>query len=164
MMVWWRLVVDIGLHNKTKSLSKSQISISCSEDIICLLSHCEQKEFKVGCVKTAVKRLAFTGRNTLRIWASKSLYWLNIRGFPQYSQRKANRFYSLHSHSDSSFYWLSFCMPFRVAWRIQLIFSLFSLWPYSPILGLGRLHETFRFIPLVDLGQSAGLLGRVISS
>jgi hypothetical protein len=41
---------------------------------------------------------------------------------------------------------------------------IFPLWLYSPILGLGRasmkISVSFR---LLDLGQSAGLLGRVIS-
>jgi hypothetical protein len=39
---------------------------------------------------------------------------------------------------------------------------IFSLWLYSPILGLDRLHETFCLISVTNLGQSAGLLGRVI--
>jgi hypothetical protein len=39
-----------------------------------------------------------------------------------------------------------------------------SLWLYSLILGLARLHETFILFQLLDLGQSAGLLGRVIST
>jgi hypothetical protein len=29
---------------------------------------------------------------------------------------------------------------------LQTLSSIFFLWLYSPILGLGRLHETFRFI------------------
>jgi hypothetical protein len=31
-------------------------------------------------------------------------------------------------------------------WPALLLLNIFSLWLYSPILGLGRLHETFRFI------------------
>jgi hypothetical protein len=40
-------------------------------------------------------------------------------------------------------------------------YSFFFLWLYSPILGLGRLHETFRTISVT---RSAGHLGWVISS
>jgi hypothetical protein len=39
----------------------------------------------------------------------------------------------------------------------------FPLWLHSPILGLCRFHETFRFIS-VTIGQSAGHIGRVMSS
>jgi hypothetical protein len=38
----------------------------------------------------------------------------------------------------------------------------FALWLYSPILGLGRFHETFRFISFIR-SRTAELLGRVIS-
>jgi hypothetical protein len=46
---------------------------------------------------------------------------------------------------------------------LYLSSGIFFLWFYSPILGLGRLHETFRFIS-VTRSMSAGLLGRVIGS
>jgi hypothetical protein len=43
-------------------------------------------------------------------------------------------------------------------------FFFFFFFALQPNLGLGRLHETFVSLQLLDLGQSAGLHGRVISS
>jgi hypothetical protein len=63
----------------------------------------------------------------------------------------------------------SVCIFLRPTWQrtpeITGIFylSYFSLGSKAK-LRLGRLHETFRFLQLLDLGQLVGLPGRVISS
>jgi hypothetical protein len=56
--------------------------------------------------------------------------------------------------------WNSVKKDGRMTFR-WILGNFFFLWLYSPILGLGRLHGTFISFQLLDVGQSAVLIGQV---
>jgi hypothetical protein len=78
-----------------------------------------------------------------------SLTSLNTESlFPHTSTRKASPVFHLHEYYAGNYIpsGLFFINYYCHKSRIIGLQCLFPLWLYSPILGLGRLHETFRFI------------------